>query len=65
LPSGLGTMLMSALGLPPGKHIGELRSRLQALFEAGTIEGGREAEYYVEQVREHNLLVGVVDLAPG
>ena len=64
LPSGLGTMLMSALGLPPGKHIGELRSRLQALFEAGTIEGGREADYYVEQVREHNLLVGVVDLAP-
>jgi poly(A) polymerase len=59
LPSGLGNMLMSALELPPGKHIGELRSRLQALFEAGDIEGGREATYYVEQVHERNLLAGV------
>ncbi len=59
LPSGLGTMLMSALELPPGKPIGELRSRLQALFEAGEIEGGRDAEYYVEQVRTRSLLDGV------
>ncbi|MFV8751002.1 HD domain-containing protein [Nannocystaceae bacterium ST9] len=59
LPSGLGNMLMSALELPPGKHIGELRSRLQALFDAGEIAGGREADYYVEQVRERDLLAGV------
>src|SRR5690606_38553677 len=32
LPSGLGNALMSALGLPPGKPIGQLRARLQALF---------------------------------
>ena len=56
LPSGLGNTLMGALGLPPGKVIGQLRARLQALFEAGEIEGGREPEYYVEQVRARGLL---------
>lgn len=59
LPSGLGDCLMAALDLPPGRHIGILRARLQALFEAGEIEGGREAEYYVEQVRLRGLLSGV------
>lgn len=56
LPSGLGNVLMTALGLPPGKPIGQLRARLQALFEAGEIEGGREPEYYVEQVRTRGLV---------
>lgn len=56
LPSGLGHSLMRALGLPPGKQIGMLRSRLQQLFEAGKIEGGLEPDYYVEQVRAHGLL---------
>lgn len=56
LPSGLGHGLMAALELPPGRHIGLLRARLQALFEAGEIEGGREGEYYVEQVRARGLL---------
>lgn len=56
LPSGLGDALMSAFGLPPGKSIGQLRARLQALFEAGEIEGGREPEYYVEQVRARRLI---------
>jgi poly(A) polymerase len=51
LPPGLGHALMHALGLPPGPAIGQLRARLQALFEAGEIEGGREPEYYVEQLR--------------
>ncbi|MFO7565832.1 MAG: HD domain-containing protein [Enhygromyxa sp.] len=56
LPSGLGKVLMSALGLPPGKQIGQLRASLEALFEAGEIEGGREPEYYVEQVRARGLM---------
>lgn len=58
LPSGLGNSLMRALGLPPGKQIGILRARLQQLFEAGEIEGGREPDYYVEQVTAHDLLTG-------
>jgi poly(A) polymerase len=59
LPSGLGDSLMKALELPPGKHIGILRARLQELFEDSEIEGGREAEYYVELVRDRDLLAGV------
>jgi poly(A) polymerase len=63
LPPGLGTVLMQGLQLPPGKHIGVLRERLQALFEAGAIEGGRESEYYLELVRTRQLLDGI-DVKP-
>jgi poly(A) polymerase len=56
LPAGLGHALMVALELPPGREIGQLRARLQALFEAGEIAGGREPDYYVEQVRVRGLL---------
>jgi hypothetical protein len=59
LPPGLGNQLMSALGLPPGKHIGELRAKLEALYEAREIEGGREPAYYVDVVRARGLLDGV------
>lgn len=59
LPPGLGNTLMAALELPPGKHLGVLRDRLAQLFEAGEVEGGREPEYYVEQVRARDLLAGV------
>jgi poly(A) polymerase len=56
LPPGLGHALMAALGLRPGPAIGQLRARLQALFEAGEIDGGREPEYYVEQARARGLM---------
>jgi poly(A) polymerase len=59
LPPGLGNTLMAALELPPGKHLAVLRDRLAQLFEAGEVEGGREPEYYVEQVRTRDLLAGV------
>lgn len=59
LPPGLGTTLMAGLKLPPGKHIGELRQRLEQMFEAGTVQGGREADYYLDIVREHELLKGL------
>lgn len=59
LPPGLGNLLMDALALPPGKHLAELRARLEALCERGELEGGREAEYYVEAVRERGLLEGI------
>ncbi|MBX7084104.1 MAG: HD domain-containing protein [Nannocystaceae bacterium] len=63
LPPGLGNLIMAALALPPGKHIGVLRTKLEALYEAGEIEGGKDAEYYVEQVRSRGLLDGV-DIVP-
>lgn len=59
LPAGLGNLLMRELELPPGKHLAHLRSRLEQLFEQGQLEGGREAEYYVAAVREHDLLAGI------
>ncbi|MCX4246168.1 HD domain-containing protein [Paraliomyxa miuraensis] len=59
LPPGLGNLLMEALELPPGKHLAELRGRLEALCEGGELEGGREAEYYVEAVRARGLLEGL------
>lgn len=59
LPPGLGNALMHGMALPPGKHIGELRERLQALFEADEIEGGREPDYYLEIVRARDLLQGI------
>ena len=59
LPPGLGNLLMDALSLPPGKHLAELRGRLEQLCDAGEIEGGRDAEYYVGVVRERGLLDGL------
>ncbi len=59
LPAGLGSLLMTGLELPPGKHIGDLRKRLEALFEVGELEGGQEAAYYLEQVRTRDLLDGI------
>jgi hypothetical protein len=59
LPPGLGNLLMRALELPPGRHIGELRSRLEALCEAGEIAARQEPDYYVEVVRSRGLAAGL------
>lgn len=59
LPSGLGSVLMRSLELPPGKHLALLRQRLEALCLAGELEHDREPEYYVEAVRRLALLDGV------
>lgn len=64
LPPGLGNLLMTALGLPPGRHIGELRARLEALVESGEIEGGRDPAYYVELVGARALLDGIAITPP-
>ncbi len=59
LPPGLGNLLMSGLSLPPGKHLGDLRKRLVTLYEAGELLGGQPAEYYLEVVRERDLMNGI------
>lgn len=64
LPPGLGNLLMVALGLPPGKHIGELRNRLEALCEAGELEARQAPEYYVEVVRARGLADGLQVIPP-
>ncbi|PRP95468.1 multifunctional tRNA nucleotidyl transferase/2'3'-cyclic phosphodiesterase/2'nucleotidase/phosphatase [Enhygromyxa salina] len=65
LPAGLGANLMAALELPPGPHIGVLRRRLEQLCEAGELEGGREPDYYIEQIQTRELLADVeIEAAP-
>jgi len=64
LPAGLGNILMTRLGLPPGKHIGELRDRLEQLVAEGALEGGQEAEYYVAEVTARGLLEGLAIQPP-
>lgn len=64
LPAGLGNLLMTALALPPGRHIGELRDRLERMCEAGEIEARQEPAYYVEVVRSQGLLAGLEVVAP-
>ena len=64
LPAGLGNHLMAELGLPPGRHIGELRDRLQALCEAGELAGGEEPAYYLEAVRARGLAESLVIVPP-
>ncbi len=59
LPPGLGNLLMEALGLPPGKHIGALRDNLEALCTSGEIEARQEPAYYVEVVRARGLADGL------
>jgi poly(A) polymerase len=64
LPPGLGNLLMRELALPPGKHLAQLRTRLEQLCAEGQLEGGREAEYYVSVVREQDLLGGITIQPP-
>ena len=64
LPPGLGNLLMTALGLPPGKHIGVLRGQLEALCEAGEIDAREPADYYIEVVRSRGLAEGLQVVSP-
>lgn len=53
LPTGLGTALMDAFGLPPSRRIGDLKRALEAAVAAGEIEARQEPEYYVDFVAAH------------
>lgn len=50
LPTGIGNVIMEHFKLPASRLIGDLKKRLEADIEAGTIEPHREAEYYLAHV---------------
>ena len=52
LPSGLGNDLMSAFSLKPSELIGKLKATLEGRIMDGALESGREASYYVENLRQ-------------
>jgi poly(A) polymerase len=55
LPPGLGDRLISDLGMAAGPEIGALRRRLAAAVEAGALQAGQPAEYYVTALREKRV----------
>ncbi|MCA9582648.1 MAG: HDIG domain-containing protein, partial [Myxococcales bacterium] len=50
LPKGLGALIAERFGVPPSKRLGEIRGELEALCEEGTIESGRDPDYYLDYI---------------
>ncbi len=51
LPAGLGFALMEAFDLDPSPLVGELKDALEERIMEGTLESGKDAEYYVESLK--------------
>ncbi len=59
LPPGIGNELMSALGLPPSRQIGELKRALEAAVDAGELPPHEESRFYVEHVLANRARFGL------
>ncbi len=53
LPKGLGTQLITELGITPGPGLGRLMKRLQAAVTSGEVEPRAAFDVYVSHVRDH------------
>jgi len=53
LPKGLGTLVMREFGVPPSKRLGNLMKQLKEAAEAGEVEAGQSAEYYIDYLVAH------------
>ena len=51
LPAGLGNAIMDHFDLDPSPVIGELKQALEERIMDGTLQSGREPQYYVESLR--------------
>jgi len=59
LPTGLGTELMTAFGIPPSKKLGDIKRALELAVEAGEIEERLEAGAYVQFIAERKARFGL------
>ncbi len=61
LPKGLGAALIDEFALPPSALVGQIRRALEAACDAGELEAGREAAYYVQVVANDPHRFGLKD----
>jgi poly(A) polymerase len=59
LPKGLGTALSEALGIPPSKRLGDLRTELEQRCESGELPSHQSVEFYLDWVRERASELGL------
>lgn len=59
LPSGVGTEIMAAFGIPPSKKLGDIKRALEAAVEAGELPGQQEAAFYVQFLAENKARFGL------
>jgi poly(A) polymerase len=59
LPSGVGTDIMAAFGIPPSRKLGDIKRALEAAIEAGEIPGQQEAAFYVQFLAENKQRFGI------
>ena len=59
LPKGLGTVLTDVFGIPPSKKLGDIRKQLESDVEDGTLEAGRDCDYYVAAIGADRARYGV------
>lgn len=59
LPTGLGSELMTAFGIPPSKRLGDIKRALELAVEAGEIEARLESAAYVQFIAEHKARFGL------
>jgi poly(A) polymerase len=59
LPTGLGTELMTAFGIPPSKKLGDIKRALELAVEAGEIEERLESSAYIQFIAERKARFGL------
>jgi poly(A) polymerase len=56
LPKGLGNAIMTQLGIPPSKAIGDLKKQCEDAVERGELEAHQPSEYYVDWLRRSGVV---------
>jgi poly(A) polymerase len=59
LPTGLGTELMTAFGIPPSKKLGDIKRALELAVEAGEIDERLESSAYIQFIAERKARFGI------